>query len=127
MIITAPEDQAVALGENVAFSCIASGTNPPSIVWAQIVDGNAIPVINGVEMLYAGNIVNSTLTISDVEMGDFGDYECMADEIDIANFTLYQIGKMYDEQCLHTSMLYIYYDYPISCRHKVFLFEDQNM
>ena len=96
IIIIAPEDQAVALGENVTFSCIASGTNSSSIVWAQIVDGNAIPVSNGAEMLYTGNIVNSTLTINDVEMGDFGEYECMADEIDIANFTLYQLGKMYN-------------------------------
>ena len=95
MIITPPEDQAVALGENVTFTCIASGTTPPRIVWAQIVDGNTIPISNDVEMLEMDNTVNSTLTISDVKEDDYGDYQCIAGEIsvDMANFTLYQAGK----------------------------------
>jgi len=95
MIITPPEDQAVVLGENVTFSCIASSTSPPSIVWAQIVDGTTIPISNGVELLEMGNTVNSTLTISDVLKEDFGDYQCIAGEIsvDMANFTLYQASK----------------------------------
>ncbi|XP_065910088.1 uncharacterized protein [Dysidea avara] len=90
MIITPPEDQAVALGENVTFTCIASGTTPPSIVWAQIVDGNTIPISNDVEMLEMDNTVNSTLTISDVKQDYFGTYQCIAGEIDVASFTLYE-------------------------------------
>ena len=99
MIITPPEDQAIALGENVTFTCIASGTNPPSIVWTQIVDGNATVRID-IQMLEVGNTVNSTLTISDVLEEDFGSYQCIASDrliIDIANFTVYQAGKQY--QC----------------------------
>jgi len=94
MIITHPENQIVALGEHVTFTCIANGTNPPSIVWAQIVDGSAIPISNGVEMSEIGNKVSSTLIIRGVEEDDFGSYQCMADESDIANFTLYQTGKL---------------------------------
>jgi len=96
MTVTPPEDQAVALGEDVTFTCIASGTKPPSIVWAQIVDGNPIPISNDVEMLEMGNTVNSTLTISDVKEDDFGDYQCIANDsfsVDVANFTVYQAGK----------------------------------
>jgi len=94
MIVTPPDDQAVALGEDVTFTCIASGTKPPSIMWAQIVDGNLIPVSNNAKFLEMGKMVNSTLTISDVGKGDLGDYQCIADEIDVANFTLYQAGKL---------------------------------
>jgi len=97
MIITPPEDQAVALGENVTFTCIASGTNIPSIVWAQIVDGSTIPISNGVETLDTGNTVNSTLTISDANEDDFGDYQCIASDsfsVDVINFTMYEAGKL---------------------------------
>jgi len=96
MILTPPEDQAVALGEDVTFTCIAFGTKPPSIVWAQIVDGNTIPISNDVEMLEMENTVNSTLTISDVKEDDFGDYQCIAGDnffVDVANFTMFQAGK----------------------------------
>ena len=96
MIITPPEDQAVALGENVTFTCTASGTTPPSIVWAQIVDGNTKPISNDVEMLEMGNTVNSTLTISDAKEDDFGNYQCIAGEgisVAVANFTVYEAGK----------------------------------
>ena len=96
MIITQPEDQAVVLGENVTFICIASSTSPPSIVWAQLVDGITIPISNNVEILEMGNTVNSTLTISDVLEEDFGSYQCIASDrliIDIVNFTVYQAGK----------------------------------
>jgi len=95
LIITPPEDQAIALGENFTFTCIASGTNPPSILWTQIVDGNATVPID-IQILEMGNTVNSTLTISDVLEEDFGSYQCIASDrliIDIVNFTVYQAGK----------------------------------
>ena len=92
MIITPPEDQATTLGENATFTCIAS----PNIMWAQIVEGITIPIINDVEMLKMGNTVNSTLTISDVKEDDFGNYQCKAGDsfsADVANFTMYEAGK----------------------------------
>ena len=109
MIITPPEDQAVALGENVTFTCIASGTTPPSIVWAQIVDGNTIPISNDVEMLEMDNTVNSTLTISDVKQDYFGTYQCIAGEIDVASFTLYEAGKQHNAVTCSVYMWYIQY------------------
>ena len=96
MIINPPEDQAVLLGENITFTCIASGINPPSIVWGQIFDGNTIPISDGIKMSVTGNTVNSTLTISDVLEDDFGDYQCMAGDrfsVDVVNFTVHEAGK----------------------------------
>ena len=92
MIITPPEDKAIALGENATFMCIAS----PNIEWAQIVNGTTIFISSGVDMMETGNTVNSTLTISDVEEKDFSSYQCMTGDkisFDVANFTLYEAGK----------------------------------
>ena len=62
------------IGDNVMFTCTATGIPLPSITWmdqdGDIVGTTSDMVING------GTAILSTLTLSNLQDGDFGTYTC---------------------------------------------------
>ena len=94
MIISPPEDLAVAIGENATFTCVASGNRPPDVQWFQR-SNNSLTSIDSEFETTINDTVSSTLLINNVMENDFGSYFCMAsNELSIAraNFTLLQAG-----------------------------------
>ena len=97
IIVTAPEDLAVAPGENVTFTCVASGQRTPDVSWFQINNNSLILIDSESETVSDNGIITSTLLIRNVMATDFGNYFCMAsNEFSIAraNFTLSQAGEL---------------------------------
>ena len=97
MIVTAPEDLAVALGENATFICVASGHRMPDVSWFQMDNDSVVLIDNESETVSDNGTITSTLLIHNVMATDFGNYFCMAsNEFSIvrANFTLSQAGEL---------------------------------
>ena len=96
VIISPPEDLAVAIGENATFTCVASGNRPPDVQWFQR-SNNSLTSIDSESETTINDTVSSTLLIDNVMENDFGSYFCVAsNEFSIveANFTLIQLGKL---------------------------------
>ena len=96
-IIGAPEDLAVALGENATFTCVASGRRTPDVSWFQINNNGLTLIDSESEIVLENGTISSTLLIRNVVAIDFGNYFCMAsNEFSIAraNFTLSQAGEL---------------------------------
>ena len=94
-IITAPEDLAVAVGQDVTFICVANGHRPPTIEWFQTNNNSVMFRDSESETLMNGTVI-STLFISDVMDNDFGNYSCVASNefsSERANFTLSLAGE----------------------------------
>ena len=96
VIITPPKDVAVVLGENVTFTCVATGHRTPDIAWFLRINNGLVSIDSDSETL-VNDTINATLVILNVMENDFGDYFCMAsNEFSIAraNFTLFQAGEL---------------------------------
>ena len=97
IIIAAPEDLAVALGENATFTCVASGHRTPDVSWFQINNNSLVIIDSESETVSDNGTITSTLLIRNAMANDFGNYFCMAsNEFSIAraNFTLSQAGEL---------------------------------
>ena len=69
----------------VVFTCEAYGTPPPEIVWLNngialqnILNRRTITVEDGGSFGELGNITRSTLSLSEVQLSDAGEYTCRA-------------------------------------------------
>ena len=96
MIVSPPEDLAVAIGENATFICVASGSRPPNVQWFQMSNDSLI-FIDSESETTINDTVTSMLLINNVMENDFGEYFCIASNefsISRANFSLLQLGKL---------------------------------
>ena len=66
-----------AAGADVAFICSVTGSPIPSITWLH--NNNAITNSDAITIVTQEQTVNTTLTIGNVQQGDSGTYQCMAE------------------------------------------------
>ena len=86
-IISPPMNATVAFGESVNFTCTASAQPLPTISWWHVDDINGtriqinttISSYNVFEVVIEERQVVSTLTILEAELGDGGEYVCIAE------------------------------------------------
>ena len=79
MIIQQPDDSTSPVGDNVVFSCVASGQTNPTIQWFK--DGVILDVGNRLmitEMIQIDDSIRSDLSIIDLILDDDGNYSCIA-------------------------------------------------
>ena len=75
MITVGPVDTPAMLGGNETLFCTATGIPLPTITWINQ-DGNASGIAS--DMITSAKTIMSTLTFIDLQVDDFGSYECMA-------------------------------------------------
>lgn len=76
-ITAAPQSQTVTLSQPVSFSCEATGTPLPSIMWYKLGE----PITSGVTNISLVSGVQSNLTISSVQQTDAGTYQCVVTNV----------------------------------------------
>jgi len=75
-VITAgPVDTPAVLGDGEILTCTATGIPLPTITWMNQ-DGNTAGTVS--DMIASANTIMSTLTFMDLQVNDFGNYQCMA-------------------------------------------------
>ncbi|CAH0746151.1 unnamed protein product [Diatraea saccharalis] len=72
-ILLEPTDAVVYFGDNVGFTCVATGDPEPEIVWYRDSEELEISETSRYELMY-----NGTLMIHDVDESSEGVFECMA-------------------------------------------------
>ena len=80
-IIDAPDNLTVVQAEDASFSCLATGTPIPKIVWIRLADMAQLQSQSGltIEEQEAGDTQRrSNLTIIGVQLADSGAYVCVA-------------------------------------------------
>ena len=75
-ITQGPVDAARMLGNDVTFTCTATGLPIPDITWSNT-SGIDIPVQAGDDMII-NDTRRSQITVSDLQLGNFGTYTCTA-------------------------------------------------
>ena len=78
MITVGPDDTPAVLGGGATLTCTATGIPLPNITWMNQ-DGNTAGIAS--HMNTSANITMSTLTFSNLQVDDFGNYECMANNM----------------------------------------------
>ena len=76
-ITQGPVDAARMLGDDVTFTCTATGLPIPDITWSDP-SGIDIPVQAGDDMIINDTTRRSQITLSNLQLGDFGMYTCTA-------------------------------------------------
>ena len=76
-ITQGPVGAARMLGENVTFTCTATGLPIPDITWNDT-SGIDISVQAGDDMIINDTARQSQITVSDLQLSDFGMYTCTA-------------------------------------------------
>ena len=66
-----------AAGVAVTFSCSVTGSPIPSITWLH--NNNAINSSDSITITTQEQTLNTTLTISNVQQSDIGNYQCRAE------------------------------------------------
>ena len=74
MITVGPIDTPAMLGGGAILTCTVTGIPLPTITWMNQ-DGNTAGIAS--DMITSANIIMSTLTFIDLQVDDFGNYECM--------------------------------------------------
>ena len=76
-IAQGPVDAARMLGEDVTFTCTATGLPLPEIAWSST-NAIDIPVQDGDDMIINDTTRQSQITVSNLQLSDFGMYTCTA-------------------------------------------------
>jgi len=78
MITVGPIDTPAMLGGGATLTCTATGIPLPTITWMNQ-DGNTAGVAS--DMIASANTIMSILNFSNLQVNDFGNYDCMANNI----------------------------------------------
>jgi len=70
-----PTNMSAMLGESVIFTCTATGNPRPDIAWTNQ-DGNMVGMTS--DMVINTTSIQSTLTLANLQDGDFDNYTCTA-------------------------------------------------
>ena len=77
MITVGPIDTPGVLDDSVMFTCTATGIPLPTITWMNQ-DGN---IVGTTSDMIDVTTIQSTLTVSNLQDNDFGNYVCMAGNV----------------------------------------------
>ena len=78
MITVGPYDTPAVLGGGATLTCTATGIPLPTITWMNL-NGNTAGIAS--DMITSANTIMSALTFMNLQVDDFGNYECMANNI----------------------------------------------
>ena len=90
-----------SIGDTVFFTCQAIGEPVPNISWyfnGALVQNNTIKYMISSELELCNAAINSTLTISNMDISDIGIYTCNATNVvstDTSSGTLTSNGKLH--------------------------------
>ena len=76
MVATSPESATQLVGNNVTFTCAASGTLPLTFMWYK--DGEGAPLMAGSNVTFTSEANESSLILTNIARSDAGSYYCVA-------------------------------------------------
>jgi len=75
MITVGPVDTPSLINGDVTLTCTASGIPLPSVMWLDQDSGTVVPAT---DMIINDTTIMSTLTLTSLQVDNFGYYECIA-------------------------------------------------
>ena len=76
MVATNPESATRLVGDNVTFTCAASGTLPLTFMWYK--DGVSAPLMARSNVTFTSGANESSLILTNIVPSDAGSYYCVA-------------------------------------------------
>ena len=105
MIIVGPVDTSAMIGGGETLTCTATGIPLPNITWMNQ-DGNTAGTPS--DMMIDATTIRSTLTFSNLQDDDFGNYVCMASNTFNIDTATALLGSEYNSAAAVSVLLQFY-------------------
>ena len=111
-ITQGPIDTPAMIGDNITFTCTATGIPLPTITWMDQ-DGNIVGTTS--DMVINDTTIQSTLTLINLQVDDFRNYICLANNTFNGDTLTALLGSEYNT----VSFLLMYLSWPVHMRYNI--------